>query len=242
MDRKYAEYLLQKTKEDYNLIAEDYTRTRAFIPENIRELAKYALGGEKILDSGCASGRLFEVLKEVDYYGVDVSEKLIEIAKRNYLHPHTKNFGVRARAKFQVADALNLSFSENFFDKVYSISVLHNIPSKEFQIQYLKEIRRVLKPEGILILRVWDFWKRKTALKLIFKYTFLKLIGKSKLDFFDVFVPWKSSKEQIIVQRYFHCFRKKEIKSLIEEAGLKIKKSWRKGKDPRTNIYIIAEK
>ena len=197
MKKEYAEYLLKKTTGDYNLIAEGYTRTRAFIPEDIRALGNCTLGGERVLDSGCANGRLLEVLrdKKVDYFGVDISKRLIEIAKEKY-----------PQAKFQVADALSLPFPNNYFDKIYSISVLHNIPSPEFQLQYLKEARRVLKPGGLLILRVWDFWKRKAALRLISKYTFLKLIGRSKLDFKDVFVPWKDSEGKILIQRYFHCF------------------------------------
>ena len=237
MNKKYAEYLLKKTHQNYNLVARDYTRTRAFIPEDIKTLADYVLMGERILDSGCANGRLFEVLKrkDVDYFGVDISEKLIEIARKNY-----------PEAKFQIADALNLPFTGNFFDKVYSISVLPNIPSREFQLQYLKEAKRVLKPEGLLILRVWDFWRRKAFPKLFLKYTFLKLIGRhlsaSQLDFFDVFLPWKDSKGNIIIERYFHCFRKKELENLAKEVGFKIKKIWRAGKDPRTNIYLIAQK
>ena len=233
MEKSYAEYLLKKTKEDYNLIAEDYTRTRAFIPEDIKALGNYTLEGERVLDSGCANGRLTEVLrdKKVDYFGVDISKRLIEIAKEKY-----------PQAKFQVADALSSPFPNNYFDKIYSISVLHNIPSTEFQLQYLKEARRVLKSGGLLILRVWDFWKRRGALKLILKYTFFKLIGKSQLDFKDVFVPWKDSKGKILIQRYFHCFTKRELKELVKEAGFKIKESWRGGKGPRTNIYLIAER
>ena len=233
MEKKYAEYLLKKTKEDYNLIAEDYTRTRAFIPDDIRDLGECALKREKVLDLGCASGRLFEVFqgKEVEYYGIDISESLIEIAKRLY-----------PEAKFQVADALNLPFSDNFFDKVYSISVLHNIPSENFQTQYLKEAKRVLKPGGLLILRVWDFWRRKVFPKLFLKYTFLKLIGKSKLDFKDIFLPWKDSTGKALIQRYFHCFTKKELENLAKEVDFTIKESWRSGTDPRTNIYLIAEK
>ena len=231
MEREYAEYLLKKTRDDYNLIAEDYTRTRAFIPEDIKNLAQYSLLRERVLDSGCASGRLFEILRGVDYFGLDISEKLIEIAKQKY-----------PKGKFLVANALNLPFPNNFFDKIYSISVLHHIPSKEFRLQYLKEAKRVLKPGGLLILRVWDFWKRKEGWKLLLKYTFLKLIGQSKLDFFDVFVPWKNSEGKVIIQRYFHCFSKREIEGLINKADFKIKESWWEGKDPRTNIYIIAEK
>jgi ubiquinone/menaquinone biosynthesis C-methylase UbiE len=233
MNRKYAEYLLEKTKENYNLTAEEYTRTRAHIAEDIKSLSDYAKEGDKVLDSGCASGRLCGVLKDkkVDYFGADISERLIEIAKKNY-----------PEGNFQIANTLNLPFADNFFDKIYSISVIHSIPSRDFQLQYLRESKRVLKSGGLLILRVWDFWKRKEGWRLFFKYTFLKLIGKSKMDFYDVLIPWKDSKGKIVIERYFHCFRKREIENLIKKAGFKIKESWRAGKDPRTNIYIVAEK
>lgn len=233
MDSNYAKYLLEETRKNYNATAEDYTRTRAHIPEDIKLLASYTREGEKILDSGCASGRFFGVLKskKVHYFGVDLSDKLIDIAKDKY-----------PEADFRVADALNLPFPDDFFDKVYSISVLHNIPSKELQLQYLKEAKRALKPGGTLILRVWDFWKRKEGWRLFLKYSLLKFFNKSKLDFFDVFVPWKDDKGKIITQRYFHCFTEKRIITLIKEANFKIKKVWRDGKDPRTNIYLVAEK
>lgn len=233
MDKEYAQYLLKKTRDDYNLLAQDYARTRAFVPEDIRSLGEYTAAGDRVLDIGCANGRLFEVLKgkAADFFGIDGSEKLIEIAKTKY-----------PEAKFQVADALRLPFPENYFDKIYSISVIHNIPSREFQLQFLKEARRVLRPQGLLILRVWDFWRRKEGIKLFLKYAFLKITGKSKLDFGDVFLPWKNDKGKVVVQRYFHCFTKKEIEDLAKEAGFKIKKSWRAGQDPRTNIYLVVER
>jgi len=231
MRKEYAEYLLKKTREDYNFLYLDYTRTRAFIPEDIKNLAKYALPGERVLDSGCGNGRLLEVLREVDYYGIDFSKNLIELAKEKY-----------PQGKFFLRDALTLPFPDNFFDKVFSISVLHHIPSKEFRLKYLKEIFRVLKPGGKLILRVWDLLKRKGGKKLFLKYAFLKIIGKTKLDFFDIFVPWKDSKGRVLVQRYFHCFRKKELINLAKRAGFKVIKIWRAGEGARKNIYLILEK
>ena len=231
MRKEYAEHLLKKTTKDYNLIAQNYDRSRRIIPLDVKELAGYARAGEKILDLGCASGRLFEVLPKVEYYGFDISKKLIEIGRQRY-----------PKAHFKTGNALKLPFKDNFFDKIYSISVLHNIPSKEFRLQFLKEVFRVLKKEEFLILRVWDFWRRKKGWRLIFKYTLLKLVGKSKLDFFDLFVPWKNSRGQTVTERYFHCFTKRGLKKIIEKAGFKIIKVWRAGKDPRTNIYIIAQK
>jgi SAM-dependent methyltransferase len=255
MDKEYAKYLLEKTKDDYNLIAEDFSRTRYFLSDDIKNLAAYAVPGEKVLDSGCGNGRLFDALKNknIDYFGVDISERLVAIAKERHLHPDE----VGAREKFLVGDSLNLPLSPNLFGSVFSLSVLHHIPSSEFRLQYLTETKRVLKQKGILVLRVWDFWKRKGGLKLILKYGFLKLVGgttlrqaqgcpeiyrRAKLDFGDVFLPWKNSKGESLAERYFHCFTKRELENLVKEAGFKIKKSWRAGFGKESNIYLIAAK
>jgi len=225
MDREYAQYLLKKTQEDYNLIAEDYARTRHFIWD-IENLAQYVIPGEKILDLGCGNGRILEILedKNIDYVGLDNSEKLIEIAKKNY-----------PQAKFLVGDALSLPFPNDFFDKVFSIRVLPHIPSNEFQFQFLKEVSRVLKPGGLLILTAWYLYgfTVKSNFLLMLENVFLKLIGKSKLDFGDALIPW--GKKAI---RYYHYFTKRGLKKLAEESGLKVKKIWSTPFD----IYLIAEK
>lgn len=230
MEKKYAEYLLKKTSQDYNLIAADFSRTRECPwPETKFLFDEYLIPEEKILDLGCGNGRYFEFFKgkNVDCFGVDSSEKLIEIAKNKY-----------PKARFQVADAFNLPFSNNFFDKVYSIAVLHHIPSNEFRLQFLKEIRKVLKSGGLLILTVWRFhdWQERL---LIPRYTILKLLGKSKLDFGDVFEPWGKK-----IERYYHCFSKKELINLVKKADFKIKKFGiiKNGKGNRQNIYLIAQK
>lgn len=233
MKKDYAKYLLAETRKNYNLTAEGYDRTRSFLAKDLKLLASYSKKGEKVLDSGCANGRLFQFFKGkgVNYLGIDFSEELINIAQKK-----------EPEASFKVVNALNLPFPDNSFDKVYSISVLHNIPSKEFRSQYLKESKRVLKVNGLLILRVWDFWQRKEGWRLFFKYTFLKLFAFSQLDFFDFFIPWKDSQGKVLAQRYFHSFRKGSLVNLIKESGFKIKKVWREGKSIRANIYIIAEK
>lgn len=229
MDKKYAEYLLQKTKNDYNLIADDFSRTRALVwPETTALFDKYIVQGDKILDLGCGNGRYLDYFegKEVNYSGVDNSEKLIELAKNRY-----------PKANFQVADALNLPFSDDFFDEVFSVAVFHHIPSEKLRVDFLKEAKRVLKPGGILILTVWNFWKTKEFF-LHLKFIILKLFG-SKLDFGDFLEPWSNK-----TLRYYHYFTKGELIGLAKKAGLVIKEIGivKNKKINRRNTFLVAEK
>ena len=238
MKKEYAEYLLKKTKEDYNRIAEKFSRTRSRIWEEVRFLFDdYVRPGDKVLDLGCGNGRFFEILKDkgVDYIGVDFSERLIEIAKKRY-----------PQVKFQVADALNLPFPNNFFDKVYAIAVLHHIPSKEFRQRFLEEAKRVLKPGGLLILTCWNLWQKPKIRRLIFKFTLKKIFCLSKLDFFDIQMNWWG-----IPFCYFHCFTKKELVKAIKKSGFEIIKTGEflvgiekkfPPRFPNSNLYIVAKK
>ena len=235
MEKKFAEYLLKKTKDDYNLIAHDFSRHRAKPWSETKFLFDdYIVPGDRVLDLGCGCGQYTEFLKakKVEYFGLDFSERLIEIAREKY-----------PQLKFQIASALNLPFSENFFDKVYAIALFHSIPSAEFRNQVLKEIKRVLKKDGLLILTVWNLWQRWRKRKLIYKFAFLKIFGKTKLDFKDILMDYQGRKDC-----YFHCFTKNELRKVIEKAGFKIIKdgeflvgSERK-RLPNSNFYLIGEK
>jgi len=238
MKKDYAEYLLRETKEKYNLIAEEFARYREKPwPEAKFLVDEYAIPGERILDLGCGVGQWYKFFnkKEVDYTGADFSEKLIEIAKIKY-----------SKAKFKVTNVINLPFPDNYFDKVYAIALFHHIPSKEFQTQLLKEIKRVLKPDGLLILTVWNLWQKWRTRKIIFKFGLLKILGKSKLDFGDILMDWQGMKNC-----YFHCFTKKKLLKLIREINFNLIKDGEflvgaeRKFTPRlsnSNFYIIAQK
>lgn len=222
MDKEYAQYLLTKVRKDYNLISGDFSRTRKYPWPEIRFLFDDVKEGDKVLDLGCGNGRFSEFLKGTDYTGVDNSSGLIEEAKKKY-----------PQLKFVKADALNLPFSDNSFDFVFSIALLHHIPSKELRIKFLKEVKRVLK--GKLIITVWKFHMRKEK-HLLLKYTILKILGKNKLDFKDILEPWGKK-----TQRYYHWFSKRELVKLAEEAGFKVKEAGFTKRRNRENIYLVAE-
>ncbi|MFH1510024.1 MAG: class I SAM-dependent methyltransferase [Candidatus Nealsonbacteria bacterium] len=228
MDKEYAKKILEETKENYNIISQDFSRTRNKFWEEMGFISKYVNDNEKVLDLGCGNGRLYELFQEktIDYYGVDFSEKLIEIAKKRY-----------PQFKFQVADALNLPFPADYFDKVFSIAVLHHIPSKELRLKFLQEIKRVLKPEGILILSVWHFNAFK-KIKFFFKFLFLKIFHGKKIDSGDAFIPWGKK-----LLRYVHNFSTKELTKLVKKACFKVidVRIISRPKAKESNILIVAE-
>jgi len=230
MKKEHAEYLLVKTRKDYNLIADDFSSTRNeawdemfFLFEN------YLKPRDKVLDLGCGNGRWFKLFKtyNIDYIGVDSSVKLIDIAQKN-----------NPEAKFQIEEGLELSFPDNFFDKIYCIAVFHHIPSKELRLKFLEETKRILKPGGILILTVWNSHNIKENYLLI-KYTILKIFGKSKLDFGDVLEPWGKKTE-----RYYHRFAEAELINLVKESGFEIKEGGiiKNDRGNRRNLYIVGQK
>jgi len=229
MDQNYAQYLLNETIENYNLIAEDFSRTRQHIWPGFDVLVRYVKPNDNVLDLGCGNGRLLDLLKnqKINYIGVDNSSALITLAQKKY-----------PGVDFRTGNALNLPFPDNYFDKIYSIAVLHHIPSQELRLKFLKEAKRVLKPEGLLILTVWDLWQWR-GFKHNFKYAVLKILGLSKLDFGDVFVPWQKK-----YQRYVHCFTKRELVRFAQNAGFQVKAIGKlKMKESRqANIYVVVQK
>ncbi|MDP3093811.1 MAG: methyltransferase domain-containing protein [bacterium] len=228
MERELAKQILEETKNDFNRIAPDFSRTRSrFWPELVTVFQGFAKDGNKILDIGCGNGRLLDLYagKGVDYTGIDNSFAQIEEAKKRC--PNNS---------FLVADALKLPFADKSFDKTFSVAVLHEIPSLEFRKAFLKEARRVLKDEGLLFLTAWDLRGR---IGLILKYSFLKIIKRSGLDWGDIFIPWGSE-----VQRYYHVFGKREISRLVKSSGFEIIKTGVARKQDRSmaNLYLIAKK
>lgn len=240
MKLNYAKKILEDTKRNYNLIADDFSRTRQNLWPELSFLRDYAQDNDKILDLGCGNGRLLEILKDynIEYTGVDSSVKLIETAKNKY---QKSNFKISA--KFIVADGLDLPFPDNYFDKIFSIAVLHHIPSHEWRLKFLSEARRVLKQDGAAVFTVWNLWQKK-GIKFQIKYFLFKILGLSRLDFKDILMPYTA--KNIKVWRYYHAFTQKELSDLFGKAGFAVDATGllqrKEEKGAYYNYYIIAKK
>lgn len=97
----------------------------------------------KILEVGCAWGRLFSHYKELDLeiYGVDISQAMIDAA--------LKEHGDEDSIKFlEVAEAEKLPFENDQFDNLACFAVF----DATWQSEALAEFTRVLAPKGQLYL------------------------------------------------------------------------------------------
>ncbi len=103
--------------------------------------------GERILDLGCGDGFYLYLLSHLDLklilHGVDYDKHALNSAKKN-LDPN--------KVKLSQADLMKrLPFSDEFFDGIVMSEVMEHLPD---DIKGLKEVRRVLKKNGRLVLSV----------------------------------------------------------------------------------------
>lgn len=121
--------------------------------------------GDRILDVGCGEGRhtLGAYLHaNVEAVGVDLSANDIQKAREGaveFVDPNNADKSIT----FQEADALALPFEDDSFDKVICSEVLEHIPDYK---GVLKEIKRVLKPDGLLAVSVPRAWPEEICWRL----------------------------------------------------------------------------
>ncbi len=221
MDKKKAKEIIRLNRKTYNQIAEEFSDTRNHLWSEISSFSDYIRNNQKILDLGCGNGRLINLIDnhQTDYIGVDNSKELIKIAKKK--HPDYS---------FRIANITNLPFDKNNFDLIFSIAVIHHIPTQELRKKVAQEIKRVLKPGGKIIVSVWNLNRPKYTEKI--KRSQLK---NPDLEEGDWLKPWGKKKKHF---RYYHAFSKEEFINLFENVDLEIKKR----KFTRYNYWLVLKK
>ncbi len=101
-----------------------------------------------------------EVLPDGKVYAIDIQDSIIERLKKRLERENIDNIIPK------IDDAYNLSFEDSSIDRAIMIACLPEIPDP---VRVLKEIKRVLKPEGIVSLSEMlpdpDYPRRKTEIK-----------------------------------------------------------------------------
>lgn len=215
MKKQTINRILHETRDIYNQIAPDFSRTRGRLWLGFGDFAKYVEPGCRVLDLGCGNGRLYTVFADsgVSYLGLDNSEELIKIARERF-----KN---NPEVKFDLADLAELSLPAANFDLVLAIAALHHLPDSYLRRQILKQIFQTLKPGGRLVLLNWNLWQTVNGFKYwpnLFNYR--QKISRGVWSLNDAFIPWKNlSREH---PRYIHSFSLAELKKNLRAAGFDV--------------------
>lgn len=105
--------------------------------------------GSRILEMGCAAGRMIRHLKRFSEYceiwGVDIDASLINWCKTNLSPPF--NFATTTTIP-------HLPYEDNYFDLIYTGSVFTHID--DLADAWLLEIRRILSPRGRAYITIHD--------------------------------------------------------------------------------------
>lgn len=138
--RLYAPLQERKGKALYEALA---ARCRPFI------------SGKSVLEVGCGTGQLTLPLCGLSrcWEATDVSAEMIRWAEKRG----------DCQARFSVADAGALPFEKEKFDVAVMANVLHIMPEPEAA---LAELRRVLQPDGVLLVPTFVYEGRVHRLRL----------------------------------------------------------------------------
>ena len=164
---------------------------------------------KKVLEIGCGRGfylkALNEINSEMNITGVDLNEKYLKVA-REYIN--------NKKIKITSGDATNLKFENDSFDGVVASEILEHIPDDK---KALKEIERILKPGGKVIISVpnknypflWD--PLNWTLERLFKTHVSKNIW------------WLAG----IWADQVRLYGEEDLVKKIKNSGLDVKKIWR---------------
>ena len=177
-------------QEVWDKIAQSWNNFRNKPLEELKDL-DWKKG--KILDLGCGNCRNLLPFKNLECYGIDFSKEMLKEAnKLSKKH----NFKIILKQ----SKITKIPFKESTFNYILAIATLHHLKNPE---KAIKEINRVLKPNGEAFITVWN----KLQLKFILKKQ-------------ETYIPWKKKDE--VLQRYYNFIGYFELKKIIKKNNFSI--------------------
>jgi SAM-dependent methyltransferase len=156
----------------YGVILETYSLAD-YVKQRLIQLEKSKLPPRRILEVGCGTGHFLNYAhsRGWDAYGVDISP---------WAGKHMRE---KFNLKIFVGELEEAKFKSNFFDVVHMSHVLEHVRNP---LATLKELSRVLKKEGILIIEVPnEFSSLRYKIRLLIRHPIFYEIPSPHLFFFS---------------------------------------------------------
>ena len=210
---------ISQNRDFYDIIAPYFSDTRTFLWEDLRDFSQYITTGDTVLDIGCGNGRVYQLCEnlQVAYTGIDQSKALIAIARKNY-----------PQARFDIGEMTTLPYANASFSVIICVATFNHLPTVATRLQALQEMKRVLKPGGIILMTNWNVLS-DNAQKYIDKDKW-KIVENSRQD---VLVPWMTPiGEKLPGDRYYHGYELPELFDLFTQTGFIVEQQYyaKKGK------------
>ncbi|WP_084134764.1 class I SAM-dependent methyltransferase [Paenibacillus harenae] len=169
--------------------------TKKYIHDHVH--SHFTFDGQTVLDFGAGTGANCSMFHPLNYVGIDPDAKRIEFARR--LYPDHA---------FKVLESETFPFEDASFDYILIIAVLHHVSSNEIS-RYIKEIQRILKPDGTIIIMEPCLCKNKPLSNGFMKWYDNGEYIRHEEEYIQLFTD--HNLECQVIKRFRKCFLYNEL-------------------------------
>ncbi|HEY0970475.1 MAG TPA: class I SAM-dependent methyltransferase [Gemmatimonadales bacterium] len=192
--------------------------------------------GKRCLDAGCGGGRYTIAMASMgaaSVVGMDVSESgLADAALR------AEAFGVD-NVTFRQGSVLDLPFDDGEFDFVLCSGILHHTPGVE---RGLRELRRVLRPDGSLFLLFYGEGGLYWALNFLMRPV-AEVLGHAEVDRCITAAGLPANRRRTVLDHLFcpilETYTPERVDFLLRETGFR---SWRRWNEAQLDHEASPER
>lgn len=181
-------------KDIYEQIAPQFNNTRQYRWSWVNEFLNTLEDNSIVLDLGCGNGRNMQH-NNLNFIGIDNCKNFIDICKEKNLNVINSNI-------------LTIPLQEQIADAIICIAVFHHLSTEENRLNALLEMKRLIKPNGKILLSVWSFEQPKK-------------INRTFNEYGNNIVLWNNNQGKIY-ERYYYIFKIDEILELFKLAKLNV--------------------
>lgn len=171
----------------YNTIYKRFDESRAYLWKSVKEFNFNIEKGSIVVEVGSGNGKNLQT-KNCFNIATDICEKFLEI---------TNNKGIDSLQ----LNNLSIPLKDNIADYILSIAVIHHLTTEVRRYTAIKEMIRILKPGGKMIIQVWAMKQPENSRRKFTKQ--------------DNYVSFKNSQKTIEKLRYYHVFEAGELDDIL---------------------------